>query len=166
LKDKGRRDHTLISAIPGPRSGVHFRPPDLTVADINCSSAPLSLIAFALTWASSSPLRDCILELALRRAAPASFPRERALPVRDLPPPSRAPRLQLAIPGFAVLTRAASGCMPRGVFEGYDSVALRRFIRFLPSDGAGPQQGKAASTLTARPSSSASDPRPPPRTLI
>src|SRR5664280_1399790 len=24
LKDKGRRDHTLISAIPGPRSGVHF----------------------------------------------------------------------------------------------------------------------------------------------
>ncbi len=24
LKDKGRRDHTLTSAIPGPRSGVHF----------------------------------------------------------------------------------------------------------------------------------------------
>jgi hypothetical protein len=25
LKDKGRRHHTLISAIPGPRSGVHFK---------------------------------------------------------------------------------------------------------------------------------------------
>src|SRR5258705_3346454 len=26
LKDKGRRDHTLTSAIHGPSSGVHFRP--------------------------------------------------------------------------------------------------------------------------------------------
>src|SRR6267154_1275458 len=25
LKDKGRRDYTLTSAIPGPSSGVHFR---------------------------------------------------------------------------------------------------------------------------------------------
>ena len=25
MKDKGRRDHTLTSAIPGPSSGVHFR---------------------------------------------------------------------------------------------------------------------------------------------
>jgi hypothetical protein len=25
LKDKGRRDHTLTSPIPGPSSGVHFR---------------------------------------------------------------------------------------------------------------------------------------------
>ena len=24
MKDKGRRDHTLTSAIPGPSSGVHF----------------------------------------------------------------------------------------------------------------------------------------------
>jgi tripartite-type tricarboxylate transporter receptor subunit TctC len=24
LKDKGRRDHTLTSPIPGPSSGVHF----------------------------------------------------------------------------------------------------------------------------------------------
>ncbi len=24
--DKGRRDHTLTPAIPGPTSGVHFRP--------------------------------------------------------------------------------------------------------------------------------------------
>ncbi len=38
LKDKGRRDHTLISAIPGPRSGVHFmartiRKPGLGIFD-------------------------------------------------------------------------------------------------------------------------------------
>jgi hypothetical protein len=25
LKDKGRRDHTLTSAIHGPSSGVHFK---------------------------------------------------------------------------------------------------------------------------------------------
>src|SRR5260221_8567684 len=31
LKDKGRRDHTLTSAILGPRSGVHFRSSSPTV---------------------------------------------------------------------------------------------------------------------------------------
>jgi hypothetical protein len=44
LKDKGRRDHTLISAIPGPRSGVHFR----------YGSRAFSCSARKVIWASMS----------------------------------------------------------------------------------------------------------------
>jgi hypothetical protein len=35
LTDKGRRDHTLTSAIPGPRFGVHFSDPFLNLSITN-----------------------------------------------------------------------------------------------------------------------------------
>src|SRR5216684_3822584 len=65
----------------------------------------ISVIRRASVFAvpSASPLRNRIRGLALRRAAPASFRRERASGVRDLPPPSAAPARALMKDGLQLL---------------------------------------------------------------
>src|ERR1700732_5516525 len=51
LKDKGRRDHTLTSAILGPRSGVHFK--------LLISRCPNPKCERTLTWNTTYGVQHC-----------------------------------------------------------------------------------------------------------
>jgi hypothetical protein len=66
LKDKGRRDHTLTSAIHGPSSGVHFK--GLTMSKI-LSGVELEVIVSKLIAAKAEILHLIIEEENVSEAA-------------------------------------------------------------------------------------------------
>jgi hypothetical protein len=72
--------------MPLPSHALSAAPARASMAIGECDTSAVIRLASAFAGPSAFPWMDCIRELALRRAAPASFPRERASGVRDLPP--------------------------------------------------------------------------------